>query len=104
MDDFTKRYIGNLLCGLPLSEKECIREDDAIEFYDMCKEYFDWYKTVDPKAKMDHKFMHRILWCHGIRTKDDLKYADVDYIATIKGLCSRGKKFALVMTMKLSLE
>lgn len=104
MDDIISRRIRTLIHNLPMCEKDDILEEGAFEFYDMLKEYFDWYKSVDPKAKLDHNYMHTILWHHGIRTKEDLRNADVDYIATIKGLCSKGKKFALIMIMKLSLE
>ena len=84
------------------TEEELKRVEEENKLLEVIEEHCKWYNS----GKLSN------VWCPsaianpliraGIRTLDDLKNADEGYIARIRGI---GKtRFALIMTIKLSLE
>ena len=80
-----------------------IYEQQCNELYDLIKEYCEWYNDGKTNNNMSPNSIHNALLRAGIRTIDELKSADEAHIASIRNV-GKGKKFALIMTMKLSLE
>lgn len=78
-------------------------ERQVNELYDLIKEYCEWYNDGKTNNSMSPKAILNALFRAGIRTIDDLKAADEDHIRSIRNV-GNGKKFALIMTIKLSLE
>lgn len=85
-----------------LTEEEQKQIEEENKLLEVIEEYCKWFNS----GKVDN------VWCPsaivnplrraGIRTLDDLKNADVDRISRTRGI--GGKRFALIMTIKLSLE
>lgn len=78
-------------------------ERQVNELYDLIKEYCEWYSDGKTNNSMSPKAILNALSRAGIRTIDDLKSADEEHIASTRTV-GKGKKFALIMAMKLSLE
>lgn len=73
------------------------------ELYYIIKEYCEWYNDGKTNNSMSPNSIYNALLRAGIRTIDELKAADEECISSIRNV-GKGKKFALIMTMKLSLE
>lgn len=71
------------------------------ELFKLCEEYCEWYGGN--KHVFSATSIYNALYRSGIHTVEDLKNADEDRIAKTRNV-GRGKKFGLIMTMKLSLE
>lgn len=86
-----------------LEEARKIYERQCNELYDLIKEYCEWYNDGETNNNMSSNSIRNALLRAGIRTIDELKAADEEHIASTRTV-GKGKKFALIMTMKLSLE
>lgn len=73
------------------------------DLYCLIEEYCKWYNDGKTNNSMSPNSICNALSRAGIRTIDELKAADEEYIASVRNV-GKGKKFALIMTMKLSLE
>lgn len=81
-------------------EQQIKREE---EFLRLIEEHCEWYNGGNTgKGCMTSSTIIRALYGADIRTSEDLKAADEKIIARLRGIGD--KKFALIMTIKLSLE
>ena len=73
------------------------------ELYALIEEHCEWYNDGKTNNSMSPDAIRNALLRAGIRTIDELKVADEERIASTRTI-GKGKRFALIMTMKLSLE
>ena len=78
-------------------------EQQCKELYTLVEKYCEWYTGGKTNNSMSPRSIYNALLRGGIRTIDDLKVADEERIASIRNI-GTGKRFALIMSMKLSLE
>lgn len=85
-----------------LTEAFLKQKEEEAKLYEMCKEYCEWYTSGNTGNVWSPNGIYNALRRGGIYTLDDLKNADEERLAKFRGI--GGKKFSLIMVMKLSLE